>query len=139
MAGVVALQFLHISRATLGITDAVDQQRKTLQFQGGHELPANFYDVGVHRGVAVSQDLDTELVVLSKASGLRPLIAEDRAEIIKSHRLRKVVHTAFQISTTYRSGPLGSKCDGIPSPVLEGVHLFLNDVRTFTHRAKEEP
>ena len=102
-------------------------------------MPANFYDVGIHRGVTVSQDFDTELVVLSKASGLGPLIAEDGAEIVKPHRLGKVVHTSFQISTTYRGSPLGSKCDGISAPVLKSVHLLFDDVRTFTHGADEEP
>ena len=102
-------------------------------------MPANFYDASVHRGVPVSQDLDTELVVFSKASGLGTLIAEDRAEIVKPHRLGKVVHTSFQVSTTYRGSPLGSKCDGISAPVLKGVHLLFDDVRTFTHGANEEP
>ena len=138
VAAVVVSQSLDVRRPAVAIPDVVDQQLDVAQAQAAHQLPRNFDDLGVNGGIGVSQGLHAELVVLPEAAGLGPFVAEHGAEVVHAHRLREVVHTMLEVGAADRGGAFGTEGDAVAAPVLEGVHLFLDDVRAFPDGPDEQ-
>ncbi len=76
-----------------------------------------------------SKGLKAKLVKLAKPSGLWAVVTKHRSQVIELYRLRPGVEVVLDI------GPDNSRCafrpqgDAPAATILEGVHLFLNDVR----------
>ena len=53
--------------------------------------------------------------------------------------MRQVLKTVFQISPADGSSALRLEGDAVTAAVIEGIHLFFDDVRTFPDAAREKP
>ena len=82
--------------------------------------------------------LHPELRVLPVATRLRPLVAEDRQHVEQLHRLRRVRHPMLDVGPADRRRPLGPQRQPLAAPVLEDVHLLLDDVGAVAHPAHEQ-
>ena len=78
-------------------------------------------------------------MVLPEPASLGPLVPEHGAEVVQSHGLGKDVHPVLKIRAANRGRSLGPQGYQVPTPVLEGVHLLLHDVRALSHRPDEQP
>ena len=137
MLGVVGLQLLDVMGPALPVADTVNEQRNVGQPQGVHQPPGQFNYLGVHRGIGVAQDLHAELVVLAEAARLGALVPENGTEVVHADGLGQVVHPVFKVGAAYGGGTFRAKGYQVASPVLEGVHFLLDDVRPLAHRADE--
>ena len=138
VACVVDAQPLDVRGTAVAISDAVDHQLDIPEAQAAHQFPGHFDDLGVDGWVRISERFHAELVVLAETSCLRPLVAEHGAEVIHADWLREVVHPVLQVGPAHRRSTLGTERDAVATPVLEGIHLLFDDVRSLSHRSYEE-
>ena len=94
--------------------------------------------LGIDLGFGLSKGLDTELIELSVAPLLRPLVSEHGAEIPESSR-PVVEHAVLDTCTHHRRRVLWPHGELLAiERIGEGVHLLLHDVGDFANTAHEE-
>jgi hypothetical protein len=79
----------------------------------------------IDEGIVCSQNLDTQLVVLTVSTRLRPLVAKSGRGVPDLPRWGRVV---LHVSTSDRGGTLRAEREGAISTVGKDVHLFTRDV-----------
>ena len=134
----VLAQRLDVARPVRGVADVVQHERHAAEAEPLHALHRQLQHLEVDRRVRVADGLDAELVELAEAPGLRPVVPEHGAEVVEPHRQRLVVQAVLQVGAADGGGPLRSERDLLPAPVLEAVHLLLDDVRLLADGAGEE-
>ena len=90
----------------------------------------------VEVGVGGPESLHAQLVVLTVATGLRPLIPEGRCHVPGLPRQRGPV---LDEGPDHGRGPLGAESQGAAAPVLELVHLLAHHVAALADAAAEDP
>ena len=134
----VLAERLDVARPVGGVADVVEHERHAAEAEPFHALHRELQHLEVDRRVRVADGLDAELVELAVASGLRAVVPEHRAEVVEPHRQRLVVQPVLQVRAADGGRPLGPERDLLPAPVLEAVHLLLDDVRLLADGAGEE-
>src|SRR5439155_22964679 len=81
---------------------------------------------------------DADLPELAVPPGLGALVAEEARQVPELHRLRELVHAVLEVGAAHWRGAFGSQGERPPAPVLECVHLLLDDVRRLADGAREE-
>ena len=135
---VIGPQRVDIAQAAGGVADGVQQDGgihdpRRLQYE-----PRQLDDLGVHRRVSVAYHLDAELVELPVTPRLRPVVAKEASLIVPPDGLRQVVHAVLEVRAAHGRRALGAQGDQVSPSVLEGVGLFLDDVRDLTDAPYEE-
>ena len=120
------------------VANTVDTQSEFRESDGFSESPAYLYDFSINRSIPVADYFDAELMVLAIASGLGAVVAEDRCDVEKAHRLWLVVHTVLDVGAADGRGSFGAQGQLLVAPVLEDVHLLLDDVRGVADSAPEQ-
>ncbi len=138
MLGIIGSQAIKIRWSAAIAADAVQVKAETVQPQVYIKLPSYIDDLGIEGGVAVSQGLDTELVMLSVSSCLGTLVPEDSCHIVEPHWLGKGVHPMLHVGAADRRSPFRAQGQLIPTPVLKRVHLLLYNVGLLTDAACEK-
>jgi len=116
-------------RLALGrLTQAVELQAHVLETQLLPQGVGQQDQLGVDLSPRKSQGLGTDLVKLAVATALRTLVPEHRPHVIKP--LAAVVqHRVLGHGTHHARGIFGAQGQGFAVEfVLEGVHLFFDDV-----------
>src|SRR4029077_5441568 len=83
-----------------------------------------------------AETLDAELMRLAIAALLRTLVAEERAAVVELERQR-LEHVLFEHRAHHRRREFGAQRERSAAAVVEGVHLFVDDVGAFANRADE--
>lgn len=76
--------------------------------------------------------------MLAESPRLGPLISEDRSEVEQPYWLRKVVHAVLNVGPADGRRTLRAQSDFVTTTVIEGVHLFLNNVCLLTNAVEEQ-
>ena len=132
------LQDFPVGGAAIGTSQAVDLEFEVLQPDGGKKFDQHGHHFGVHRRVGGTHGLDANLIKLAEASCLRPLVAEHGSNVIQFDQRARAVHFVFDVGTHHRDCAFRTERDLIPATVLEGVHLFFNDVGGFPNTPFEQ-
>ncbi|EWS63466.1 hypothetical protein Y695_03301 [Hydrogenophaga sp. T4] len=126
-------------RLTLGrLAQAVDFQLDAFQPQFGPEVAGEHDQFGVHIGTDEAQRLGAELVKLAVTAALRALMAEHRPHVIQA--LATVVQQRMLDRRPHHTGGV-FRAQGellAVEPVLEGIHLLLDDVGHLAQAAHEQ-
>ena len=77
----------------------------------------------------LAEGLDIGLMELPVAAGLRALVPKHRAHRVEPDRLGLHLESVLDIGAQHARRGLGTKRERIPAPVLERVHLLLDDIR----------
>ena len=134
----VLAERLDVARPVGGVADVVEDERHAAEAEPLHALHRQLQHLQVDRRIRVADGLDTELVELAEASGLRAVVPEHGAEVVEPHRQRLVVQPVFQVRAADCGCPLRTECDLLPAAVFKAVHLLLDDVRLLADGAGEE-
>ena len=94
--------------------------------------------LGVQRGVVDADRLDTDLLQLAVAAGLRPLVAEERARVAQLDRQRAAVQAVLDHRAHHAGGALGPQRHRAVTAVGEGVHLLGHHVGGLADPAGEQ-
>ena len=96
----------------------------------------NQLGVGLRRGRP--DHLSADLPELPVAPALRGLGPEVARQVPELHRLRELVHPVLQVGPADRRGDLRPQRQRPAAPVVEGVHLLLDDVGRLADGADEQ-
>ena len=117
--------------------ERIDLQRRALDAERLPQPRRDDDQLGVDLGVAVTQRLDVQLMELSVAALLRPLVAKHRARAPEL-LLLIVQQSVAQTCPDDARRRLGPHRDLIAVAILKGIHLLLDDIGRLTDRAAEE-
>ena len=132
------VQALEVGGAALAVADRVELEAVAGRAEPAQELVVELDDLGVERGIVGADRLDRELPVLAVAAALRAPVAVHRRDREELHRLRLSMQAVLDVGAADRGGALRPQRERAASPVLERVHLLLDDVRAGPRRAGEE-
>ena len=97
---------------------------------------------GQHLGVNFrprrAERLDAYLMELPVAALLRPLVAEDRAEVIELEHPALRQQIMLDDRAHRRRGALRAQREQITAAALEGIHLLGDDIGLFSDPAREQ-
>ncbi|MNI52326.1 hypothetical protein D3C73_1070970 [compost metagenome] len=96
-------------------------------------------DLSIDSRIYCTEGLNAELVKLPVSAGLRPLIAEHRADIIQLAHIRLAVQLILYISAYNPGRSFRTERQIAVAFVLEGVHFAFHDIRGLAHPALEQP
>ena len=139
LSPVVPLERVDVAGPALRVPDAVDAEAEAGEPDRLQQPPRHLDHLGVDRRVAVAERLDPELVVLAVPPRLRAFVPEHRAQVVETHRLGEVVHPVLEERPADGSRALRAQRQEVPSPVLEGVRLLLDDVGHLADSPDEQP
>ena len=108
------------------------------QAEGAEEVHQHGDHLGIERRVRLAEGLDIGLMELPVAAGLRALVPEHRSHRVQPDGLRLDVESMLDIGAQHARRRLGPKRERIPAPVLERVHLLLDDVRLVADPSREQ-
>jgi hypothetical protein len=129
-------------RVPVGMPRFRRSQRVDFQLQSGQTEPlphacAHYNQFRIDVRPLVSERLDVELVKLAISPLLRFLVTEHRPG--GPQFLALIVQQSIRDARPHHAGSrLGAQCQAHLVPILEGVHLLLDDVRHFANRAAEQ-
>ena len=135
---VILPQQLAIGRPADFIADAVQVQRDPGHLQGRKPVPSKRDGLDVEQRAAVTDRFDPELMQLTKASGLRPVVAEILTHVVEPHRLRFLVQTGIEVRPHDRGGSLRPQSQRPVATIGEGVHLLGDDVTPLPRAPNKE-
>src|SRR5690606_39598245 len=92
---------------------------------------------GVDVGTGNAKGFHADLIKLAVTAFLRPLVAEHRAGVPQTLRL-VVQQAVFFTGTHTAGGAFGAQGQAVAIAVVEGVHLFFDDVGHFADGALEQ-
>ena len=127
-----------VAGPVLGATERVDLKADAGDPERMEESPRDLDDLGVQRGRALADALDTDLGELMLAARLGPFGTEERARVVHPNRPDLLVEMRAEHGTESSGGALGPEGEGAPAAILEGEHLLLDDVGVGAHPAAEQ-
>ena len=127
-----------VGAALVGLPQAVQFQPHVLQPQFRPQRMRQQNDLGIGFRAGKAQRLGTDLVELAVAAALWPFMPEHRPHVVQA--LAAVVeHGMLYHRTHHPRRCLGAQRQLFTvEPVLEGVHLLLDDVGDFAQAAHEQ-
>jgi len=93
-------------------------------------------DLGVEGGVLHPEGLSPDLMELPKPARLGALVAEHRADVIDLTEAPLGDKPVLEVGPDHGSRALRAQGETLVSPVLEGVHLLVDDVGPLSDRTK---
>src|SRR6202011_6401895 len=138
MRPVIRAQQLPVCWTANFIANAVQLQGHARDVEPGKPFPSKHDRLHVEQRATVTDGFDPELVKLSKASGLGPVVAEVRPHVVEPHRLRLLLETAVEVGSHDGGGPFRSQGQRTIASIREGVHLLRDDVTPLAGAAYEE-
>ena len=129
---------LAVLRPAGGVAQRGQQQLEVGQPQVAEALHAERHHLGVQRRVVDAERLHVDLGEVPVAAGLRPLVAERRADRPELHRQRAVVQPVLDEGPHQPGGQLRAQRQRAAAAVVEGVHLLRDDVGGLAHPAGED-
>ena len=128
-----AAEAAHVRGAIVGRAHRVDDEVDLLQPDRAVEIPQQHDHLDVEIRVGRADRLDTELMVLAVARGLRCLVPEARCRVPDLPRHRRAM---FDVGAHDGGRSLGAQGDVSIALVEEVVHLLAYDVGALTHPAE---
>ena len=124
--------------ALFGLAQAVDLQLYAANAQFFPQRVSHQDEFGIQLGAAKAQRLGAHLVELAVAPALGPLVAEHGAKVIQA--LAAVVEErVFDHRAHHTGGVFGAQGELLAvEPVLERIHLFLNNVGHLAQAAHKQ-
>ena len=132
------LQQFPILRAAAVIAQRGDFQPEPVEAQRAETGVGDRDHLGVQRRVVDADRLDTDLLQLAVAAGLRTLVAEERARVTQFHRQRAAVQAVFDHRAHHAGGALGPQRHRAVAAVGEGVHLLGHHIGGLADAAGEQ-
>ncbi|MNE43981.1 hypothetical protein D3C80_1381860 [compost metagenome] len=102
------------------------------------EAPGQHDQLGVDVRTVEVEDFDTNLVELAITAFLWALVAEHLADVPELLHLATTGDAVFEHSAHAGGGAFRAQGQGVAVTIIEGVHLFFDDVGDFTDRALEQ-
>ena len=125
--------------AVFGVAHRAQGDGGVLEPQRAQHVDEQGDRLGVRHWFGTPDDFEVDLVELPEASALHVLGAERRAVAPQLHRGRPGVHAVLHVGAEDARGELGAQREAATPPIVEGVHLLLNDqVRGFADAALED-
>jgi hypothetical protein len=133
-----SLQGLPVRRPAPGTPHGIQVKFGIGEAEFGQVGQAEGEDLHIDGGVLGSDDFDAGLMVLAVAAPLLPFVAEDGAEVKKLMDFGAAIKLMLEVSSDHGSCSLRPEGHTASSPVLEGIHLFGNYIRSCSHAADEQ-
>src|SRR5690625_557322 len=131
-------QVLVVASAVLGVTHRPQLYSHALQAQAGQDRVHECYGLCVHKGTRLAKEFAVDLVELAVAAALNILSPEGGAHAPQLHRAAPGMHSMFHVGPQDPGREFGSEREVAAAPVLEGVHLLLdNEIGRFSHGFEE--
>ena len=127
-----------VGGAALSIADRIELQPVFGHTKPAQQLRVELDQLGVECGVVGADRLERSLVVLAVAALLRRGVAVDRRDCVQLLRLRLAMQAMFEIGPADGRRCVSAQGQRAATPILEGVHLLLYDVRTCARSTREE-
>src|SRR5450759_1497 len=102
-------QNAQVARPAVPVSDTVEVDREVAEPERLEKAPRQQYDFGVHGGAAIANDLTIELMELSIATGLGPVVPKHAPQEVHFHRLRTACQAVLQVSPHNRGRRLGAQ------------------------------
>src|SRR4030042_6947400 len=126
-----------ILRPAVLASDTVDLEGQILETQIMVQMPCDRHHFQVQGWILLADGFYIELGMLSVPSGLRSLVTENRSPGPHLHGFWGTGHAVLYIGTHGPCCELRAQRDGIPPSVRERIHLFFNDIGSFSHTPLE--
>src|SRR5688572_12145974 len=135
-----------ILRPALAAAERIDLQRRLRESQATEKIIEQKQNLRVNHWIAAPKRLGADLVKLAHPAFLRPFAPKHRPHVVKfPHRLA-LEHFRFDIRAHHTGGSLrpegqlGRLCllRAPAVPVIEGVHLLLDDIGSLTDGPAEQ-
>ena len=137
----IADELRPITRSTLGllVAERVDLDLESLrEVEPPEELDEHRDHFGIERRVLVAERFHVELMELAIPARLGPLVPEHGPHGVQLDGLRVHEQTVLDVRAQEPGRRLGPQRHGIAAPILERVHLLLNDVGRLADAPGEE-
>ena len=132
------LQQFAILRPAGVVTERGDFEAEAVEPQRPESGVGDRDDLSVERGVVDPDGFDADLLQLAVATGLRALVAEERARVADLDRQLSTIEAVLDDRTHDSGGSLGTQRHRTVTAVGECVHLFADDVGRLTDTASEQ-
>jgi hypothetical protein len=132
------LENIPVNIPAVGTAQRIDVENDPGNADPVHKQAQHVHHLGIDHRAVNAEDLGVDLMKLPVASLLGTLVPEHRSDLIEFQRRRIGMERMLYIRPHDRSRRLRAQGQPLAVPVLEGVHLFFNDIGALSDAAREK-